>query len=379
MILLGAGANVNAQGGAYGNTLQAAALSGSAETVKILLDAQADVNAQGGQHGSPLLAAIYSGHADVIEILFHAGADIGLTDALDQTPRHIAASRDIPYLLFRFPQLASAINKRNKLLQTPLHLAIYIGHIHFAIKLLHLGADPSLPDGYGRHAMDWALGQGTLMREIRQLRPQLPLTPHEIQESIVQQSTFHVSNNLPELSPNYAWLILQQLARYFLFLNNTTNARHLFQVRLSHNSSLATHMCKAICNCCNRPITGPRSVCKICAHMDICSSCVLKYPFHHRLNPDQKHKVFEVPDLPNNESQLTGSVSQQLIYFLNQHSHDTFGGNNNQSEMKLSKNPSSLLSREMKVLVPNTALSLRVIFSTILFGLLATFLGSWYF
>ncbi|KAJ5694415.1 hypothetical protein N7536_004827 [Penicillium majusculum] len=212
-ILLDAQADVNTQGGHFGNALQAAAWNGSAETVKILLDAQADVNTQGGQHGSILLAAIYSGHADVIEILFHAGADIGLTDALDQTPLHIAASKDRAHLLFRFPQLASAINKRNKLLQTPLHLAICFGHIHFAIKLLHLGADPSLPDGYGRHAMDWAIGQGTLTREIRERCPQLSLTPREIQESIVQQSLFHLSDFLPGLSLIYAWLILQQLAR----------------------------------------------------------------------------------------------------------------------------------------------------------------------
>jgi hypothetical protein len=283
------------------------------------------------------------------------------------------------HALSQFPQLASAINKRNKFLQTPLHLAIYFGHIHFAIKLLHLGADPSLPDGYGRNAMDWAIGQGTLMREIREYCPQLLLTPHENQESIVQQSIFHLSDNLPELSPNHTWLILQQLARYFLFLNNTTNARYLFQIRLSRNNSSVTDMYKAICNFCDRPITGPRSVCRICANMDICSSCVPKHPFHHRLNPDQKHEVFEVPGLPDKESQLTGPVPQQLICFLNQHSHETLGGNSNQSEMKLSKDSSSLLSREMKALVPNTLLKPVVIFSAILFGLLATFLGSWYF
>ncbi|KAJ9484874.1 hypothetical protein VN97_g8488, partial [Penicillium thymicola] len=47
-ILLGAGADVNAQGGYYGNALQAAAWRGSPETVQILLGAGADVNAQGG-------------------------------------------------------------------------------------------------------------------------------------------------------------------------------------------------------------------------------------------------------------------------------------------------------------------------------------------
>ena len=322
------------------------------------------------------MAAIYSGHADVTGILLSAGADVGLTDGLDQTPLHIAASKDRAHLLFLFPQLASAINKRNKLLQTPLHLAICFGHIHFAIKLLHLGADPSLPDGYGRHAMDWAVGQGTLIHQIRKRCPRLSLTPHETQKSIVQQSLFHLSDILPELSPNYAWLILQHLARYFLFLNNTTNARHLFQFRLSHNSFLATHMIKAICNFCHMSITGPRSVCRICANMDICSSCVLKHPFHHRLNPDQKHEVFEVPELPDKESQLTGPVSQQLIYFLNQHSSEPLGENNKQSEMKLLKDSSSLLSREMKALVPYALSKPVIIFCAILFGLLATFLRS---
>ncbi|KAJ5100997.1 hypothetical protein N7456_007049 [Penicillium angulare] len=241
-ILLDAGADVNAQGGQYGNALQAAAWRGSAETVKILLNAGADVNVRGGQHGSPLLAAIYSGHANVTDILFHAGADFGLADALDQTPLHIAASRNMAHLLLQFPQLASAINKRNKFLQTPLLLAIYSGHIHFSMKLLHLGADPSLRDGYGKHAMDWALGQETLMREIRERCPQLSLTPHENQESIVQQSLFHLTDGLPDLSPNDTWLILQQLARYFLFLNETNNARYLFRIDLSHNSSFTAHM-----------------------------------------------------------------------------------------------------------------------------------------
>ncbi|CAI7636213.1 unnamed protein product, partial [Penicillium palitans] len=47
VILLGAGADVNAQGGEYGNALQAAAYGGDAEIVQMLLEAHADVNTQG--------------------------------------------------------------------------------------------------------------------------------------------------------------------------------------------------------------------------------------------------------------------------------------------------------------------------------------------
>jgi hypothetical protein len=47
-MLLDAHADVNAQGGEYGNARQAAASSGSTEIVQMLLDAHADINTQGG-------------------------------------------------------------------------------------------------------------------------------------------------------------------------------------------------------------------------------------------------------------------------------------------------------------------------------------------
>ncbi|KAK4221686.1 hypothetical protein QBC38DRAFT_428696 [Podospora fimiseda] len=42
----------NAQGGIYGNALQAASYKGHKEIVKILLDKRADVNAQRGIYGN---------------------------------------------------------------------------------------------------------------------------------------------------------------------------------------------------------------------------------------------------------------------------------------------------------------------------------------
>ncbi|KAK0736729.1 hypothetical protein B0T21DRAFT_367415 [Apiosordaria backusii] len=46
--LLDEGADVNAQGGRYGNALQATSLGGHRKTVQLLLDKGADVNTQGG-------------------------------------------------------------------------------------------------------------------------------------------------------------------------------------------------------------------------------------------------------------------------------------------------------------------------------------------
>jgi ankyrin repeat protein len=56
-MLLDGGADVNAQGGEYGNALQAASAGGHEKAVRMLLDAGAEVNAQGGWCGNAVQAA----------------------------------------------------------------------------------------------------------------------------------------------------------------------------------------------------------------------------------------------------------------------------------------------------------------------------------
>ncbi|RDW91705.1 hypothetical protein BP5796_02870 [Coleophoma crateriformis] len=64
--LLAAGADVNAQGGVYGNALQAASFRDHEEIVKQLLAAGADVNAQASERG----------HEEIVKQLLAAGADV---------------------------------------------------------------------------------------------------------------------------------------------------------------------------------------------------------------------------------------------------------------------------------------------------------------
>jgi ankyrin repeat protein len=71
--ILAAGAEVNAQGGRYGNALQAASSEGHEKVVQMLLAAGAEVNAQGGDHGNALQAASSEGHEKVVQMLLDAG------------------------------------------------------------------------------------------------------------------------------------------------------------------------------------------------------------------------------------------------------------------------------------------------------------------
>ena len=56
------GADANAQGGHYGNTLQVASSEGHDRMVQMLLDKEADIDAQGGEYGNALQAASYGDH-----------------------------------------------------------------------------------------------------------------------------------------------------------------------------------------------------------------------------------------------------------------------------------------------------------------------------
>ncbi|OAG14003.1 hypothetical protein CC77DRAFT_949600, partial [Alternaria alternata] len=56
------------------------------QVVKTLLNAGADVNAQGGRYGNALQAASWGGHEQVVKTLLNAGAHQHLEDDLALSP-----------------------------------------------------------------------------------------------------------------------------------------------------------------------------------------------------------------------------------------------------------------------------------------------------
>ena len=70
------GADVNAQGGWYGNALQAASYKGHEAIAKLLISKEADVHAQGGHFGNALKAALCAGHKAIAKLLIENRADV---------------------------------------------------------------------------------------------------------------------------------------------------------------------------------------------------------------------------------------------------------------------------------------------------------------
>ena len=61
-----AGADVKADGGEYGNALQAASLNGHKKVIQMLLDAGADVNTNGEYYNNALQAALVISYEKVM-------------------------------------------------------------------------------------------------------------------------------------------------------------------------------------------------------------------------------------------------------------------------------------------------------------------------
>ncbi|KAJ6141202.1 hypothetical protein N7470_010098 [Penicillium chermesinum] len=79
-LLLEKGAEINAQGGFYGNALNAASSGGHDKIVQLLLEKGAEINAQDGRYGNALNAASLGGHDKIVQLLLEKGAEINAQD-----------------------------------------------------------------------------------------------------------------------------------------------------------------------------------------------------------------------------------------------------------------------------------------------------------
>lgn len=217
------------------------------------------------------------------------------------------------------------------------------------------------------------------MHQIQNHCPPLVLTPKKTQELTARQSILQISDTILRSKLDSSWPLLPQIGRYFLFLDDVDNARYIFQLHLSHEDSAPTSIHQIACGFCTRYITSSYIVCRACAYLNVCSSCVQEHPYYNRLHPNQEHKTFEVLDVIDNESRLISSGSEQLSHFLSNIVHELSAPNTDITEAEPSNDSVTYPAPKKTALVSRAILSGGTLSCALFFGLLAVLLRYWFF
>ncbi|EAQ90477.1 hypothetical protein CHGG_02412 [Chaetomium globosum CBS 148.51] len=159
-LLLDKGADVNAQGGGYGNALRAASLEGHQEIVKLLLDKGADVNGQGGGYGNALRAASLEGHQEIVKLLLDKGADVNAQGGFYGNALQAASLRGHQEVVKPLLDKGADVNAQGGRYGNALQAASLEGHQEIVKLLLDKGADVNAQGGGYGNALQAASSKG---------------------------------------------------------------------------------------------------------------------------------------------------------------------------------------------------------------------------
>ncbi|KAJ7250216.1 hypothetical protein C8J57DRAFT_1667758 [Mycena rebaudengoi] len=127
-LLITQGANVNAQGGIYGNPLLTASFHGHEAVVQLLLDRGADVNAVGGEYGTALQAASRNGHEAVVQLLRNQGANVNVQGGQFGTALQAASLKGHEMVVQLLLDRGADVNVQGGIYGTPLQAASILQH-----------------------------------------------------------------------------------------------------------------------------------------------------------------------------------------------------------------------------------------------------------
>jgi ankyrin repeat protein len=159
-LLLDAGVDVNAQGGKFGNALQAASVNGYEQVVKLLLDAGADVNAQGGHFDSALQAASVNGQEQVVKLLLDTGANGNAEGGTFGNALQAASVTGQEQVVKLLLDAGANVNAQGGWYGNALQSASVRGHEQVVKLLLNAGADVNAQGGEYDSALEAASSEG---------------------------------------------------------------------------------------------------------------------------------------------------------------------------------------------------------------------------
>ncbi|PLN78250.1 ankyrin repeat-containing domain protein [Aspergillus taichungensis] len=317
-LLLDAGADVNIVCGEYGTALQAASHGGFARVVQLLLDSGADANIVCGKHGTPVVAAAQKHRCptEVIRLLLNHGADLSIPAQNGQTLAHIAARRGLSDIITMISPASVLLSRVDHLGKTPLHLAVYYGHLKTAATLAKYLDHPPGMDIYGRTPLDWAQQDQAMIQRLHEDWPVFTFTPDETRVNVLRESVRKLVKYICRTTNQLTSPGLFELGRCLLFLKMTDDARVVFSMIIQRNLFGYPQTIAYCYSCLNgrRSMNTFRFICETCAELGLCHRCKMLHSQHGVLPACQNHTFFEIPYQPH--SQPTSISSNDLKLWL---------------------------------------------------------------
>ena len=159
------GGNVNARTHEGRTPLHVAAGEGRVANAQVLLDSKGDINVRDRHGATPLQDALLGRKDDMCAALLARGAQLGDFNAAEHMNKAVAAN-DLVHLS-RLLRFGCAINSRDALGRTPLHLAASCRRINALSLLLDThGIDVNAEDHFGNTPYDDALREQSAERQV---------------------------------------------------------------------------------------------------------------------------------------------------------------------------------------------------------------------
>jgi ankyrin repeat protein len=214
-ILLEGGAKVNAQD-EYHSVLQAASARGHERVVKILLDNNANVNAQSRGYRTALQEASASGHVQVVKILLDRDADIHLQRGFYGGPLQLASAAGHEQVVKLLINRGAIVNAHTESFDTALHAASRSGHEQIVKLLLEAGADVNIKGQSGWYTSALHAASGSGHEQIVKL-----LLEAGVDSNVIRQESYY-SNALQSASAKGFMQVVEMLLKAGADVNATT-------------------------------------------------------------------------------------------------------------------------------------------------------------
>jgi hypothetical protein len=249
-----------------------AAERGNLEVSELLLDQQSEIDPLSTTGDTPLHLAASGGHLEVAKLLVERGAKLHAKNEGGWTPLYYAAMNG-PLELVKLLRYPSWETHKDIFQRTPLHRAVTRGHSQVA-EYLAKSQDPTMTDGYGYTALDWAANDASHLHFLAQRYPEHQQSSRDMGQ--IRRSVCELSKRLLKTKRRNTVVGFEELGHCMIYLNDLDGAVMSFQQQITNVDDDGKLEHDVRCFGCPWEYSPTRIwfVCTECPDINLCEDCV---------------------------------------------------------------------------------------------------------